>query len=182
MMASACTQHRVLNTEDTKGTEDTKETKCSAARLPPLAHQRVPEARPNPSERRGKASRSFPDRWRARLSAEPLRPTLCVLCSLLFPLCLLCLIGVQTATGLDPGFTTGSPWAQSGHMSGSYVGKSIASSVTNGTPSSVARAWRTWPEPVEGLRSTIEAAPTTCPPAAFAISMVSRVDPPVVST
>src|ERR1700738_4752189 len=52
----------------------------------------------------------------------------------------------------------------------------MLSSDTYGTPSSATRA------PPCPLRSTIEAAPDTCPPAAPATCIVSRVEPPVVST
>src|ERR1700745_2753699 len=39
----------------------------------------------------------------------------------------------HASTARDPGFTTGSPCAQSGHLSGSYVGSVIASSEWKGT-------------------------------------------------
>src|SRR5580765_2722632 len=76
------------------------------------------------------------------------------------------------ATARDPGLTTGSPAAHWGHWSGSYVGSATSSSALNGTSN---RA-------VPPLRSTIDAAPTTWAPAAFATSIVSFVDPPVVNT
>src|SRR5580765_4667637 len=73
---------------------------------------------------------------------------------------------------LDPGFTTGTPCAQSGHAAGSYVGRVMRSSAWKGTPRSTESP----------LRSTIAAAATTVAPAARATSIVSRVESPVVTT
>src|SRR3954451_5267957 len=72
----------------------------------------------------------------------------------------------------EPGFTTGSPCAHIGHADAFHVGRSIVSNVTNGTSSPT----------LPPLRSTRDAAPTTCAPAARATSIVSRVDSPVVTT
>src|SRR5262249_14253989 len=71
-----------------------------------------------------------------------------------------------------PGLTTRTPRAQSGHDAGSYAATSSLTSDCSGTSSS-ARG-----DP----RSTIDAAPTTCAPAASATAIVSRVEPPVVIT
>src|SRR6185436_6222358 len=78
---------------------------------------------------------------------------------------------LQTAVDRDPGLTTGKPCEQAGHLSGSYTGSVSSSSATYGTSSCT-------PVP----RLTIDAAPTTWPPAARATWIVSRVDPAVVTT
>src|SRR5690242_16504142 len=72
----------------------------------------------------------------------------------------------------DPGFTTGTPCAHSGQADCSYVGRLTTARDANCVLS----------EAVPPLRSTIEPAPTTCAPAASATAMVSRVEPPVVTT
>src|SRR6185295_5615681 len=71
-----------------------------------------------------------------------------------------------------PGFTTGRPCLHSGQSEGSYAGTSRVKRETRRTPTSAAPL----------LLSTIEPAPITFPPAAVTASIVSRVEPPVVTT